>query len=184
MCINIDAFVFCSFGMMAPTKLSQLVIQAFYKMFASAEANVLLFFVGQPAGGEYGEQILQLIEDNHLQDRVFITGYQSREAYEKYLLCADAAVQLRQDSRGETSGGLLDCMANGLPTIINAHGSFIDYNDEAVVKFPDPPSVNSVAEAMTQILVDKKYREEKGLKQEMLFLKTTILSMLPFYMLK
>ena len=80
MCINIDAFVFCSFGMMAPTKLSQLVIQAFYKMFASAEANVLLFFVGQPAGGEYGEQILQLIEDNHLQDRVFITGYQSERS--------------------------------------------------------------------------------------------------------
>ena len=33
------------------------------------------------------------------------------------------------DSRGETFGGLLDCMANGLPTIVNAHGSFIDYND-------------------------------------------------------
>ena len=67
-----------------------------------------------------------------------ITGFVDQEDYRRYLMAADAAVQLRQRSRGETSRAVLDCMAYGLPVILNAHGTLDDYRDEDVVKIKDP----------------------------------------------
>lgn len=49
--IDVNAFVFCSFGLMAPTKLNNDVIRAFHRMLAASHKNALLIFVGPPPGG-------------------------------------------------------------------------------------------------------------------------------------
>ena len=57
--------------------------------------------------------------------------------YKDYLSAADLAIQLRKNSRGETSRAVLDCMAAGLPVIVNAHGTAAELPDYAVYKLPD-----------------------------------------------
>jgi glycosyltransferase involved in cell wall biosynthesis/predicted SAM-dependent methyltransferase len=54
--------------------------------------------------------------------------------YEDYLLAADVAVQLRTSSRGETSKAALDCLAHGLPTVINDSGTLSDFPAGVAIK--------------------------------------------------
>lgn len=103
-----------------------------------------------------------MIDQFHLRDRIIITGYKYKDDYDKYLESADAAIQLRQGSRGETSRAVLDCMAYGLPTIINAHGSLNDYRDEDVIKLPEIPDLHDIETAMTRVLLDADFRTDKG----------------------
>jgi glycosyltransferase involved in cell wall biosynthesis len=162
--IDPNAFVFCSFGLMAPTKLNNPTIQAFSQLLATTHENAILIFVGPLPGGEYGEQTSNLIKELKLQDRVLLTGYSEKDDYEKYLGCADAAIQLRQSSRGETSRAVLDCMAYGLPIIINSHGSLNEYDNDDMVKLRESPNICEIAEAMKHIIVDEQFRIEKGLR--------------------
>jgi len=39
---------------------------------------------------------------------------------------SDTAVQLRRQSRGETSGSVFDVLAHGLPLITNGHGAMAE----------------------------------------------------------
>jgi len=64
------------------------------------------------------------------------TGYVDGGAYRTWLAAADVAVQLRTDSRGETSGAILDCMGAGLATVVNDHGSAAELPADAVVRLP------------------------------------------------
>ena len=144
-----DAFLYCSFGFLAPTKLNIPMIRAFSQVVSTEKDSAILVFVGElDRESDYGKELIRLLEELQLEKNVRITGYVSREDYKKYLSCANAAIQLRTDSRGETSGALLDCLAYGLPTIINAHGSFNDYDDEVVVKLPELVRIDRLAEAM------------------------------------
>ena len=156
------AFIYCSFGFMAPTKLNNLAILTFSQILSEIQDNTMLVFVGDLDGGEYGLETLKIIQEMKLTKKVLITGYVSKEEYEKYLGCADAAIQLRTNSRGETSGALLDCLAYGLPVIINAHGSMNDYGENDVVKLPSEPSTEELALAMIHLRTDEPYRLEKG----------------------
>lgn len=157
-----ETFLFCSFGFMAPTKLNNPTIRAFSRLLADSNGNITLVFVGDLEGGDYGTQTLEIIQELNLGKKVRITGFVSKDIYEKYLACADAAIQLRTDSRGETSRAVLDCMAYGLPVIINSHGSSKDYPDDVVIKLPESPSLEVLAQAMRTLCVDNEYRVEKG----------------------
>ena len=54
--------------------------------------------------------------------RIRLTDAVDSATYQDYLTAADCAIQLRGLSRGETSAAALDCMAHGLPLIVNANG--------------------------------------------------------------
>ena len=157
-----SAFIYCSFGFMAPTKLNNPTIQAFSQILPEVRDDTMLVFVGDLEGGEYGQETLDILEELKLKKKVRITGFVSNKEYEEFLACADVAIQLRKDSRGETSGAALECMANGLPVITNAHGSLNDYNQEAVVKLPCVPSIEEIANAMIHLQTDDAFRKEKG----------------------
>ena len=162
--LNLDpnAFVFCSFGFMAPTKLNNLVIQAFAHALSELGKETKLIFVGELEGGEYGQETLSILQKLKLNKKVEITGYVSKKKYEKFLACANVAIQLRINSRGETSGALLDCLAYGIPTIINAHGSFEDYSPEIVHKLSEKPDVDELSQAIIRMKHDNDFRLQKG----------------------
>ena len=61
--IEQNVLVFCSFGIIAPTKLNLLTLQAFAESHTSRTRNSLLVFVGELEGGEYGKKILKTIDD-------------------------------------------------------------------------------------------------------------------------
>ena len=67
----------------------------------------------------YGESLRNAVIMSSDDVRVLFTDWVDSKTFEHYLLSADMAVQLRTDSRGESSGTVLDCMARGIPTICN-----------------------------------------------------------------
>ncbi|ABK14857.1 glycosyltransferase [Methanothrix thermoacetophila] len=157
-----DAFLVCSFGLIAPTKNNHRLLNAWIKSSLSRDRHCQLVFVGENHGGEYGQSLLKTIKESGVQDRVHITGWVDRETFRSYLEAADVAVQLRTRSRGETSGTILDCMSYGLPLIVNAHGSSAELPDDAVYMLPDDFRDEELVEALELLWRDAERRESLG----------------------
>jgi hypothetical protein len=121
------------------------------------QPNSLLIFVGETCDG-YREEIRALIQAHHLEKRVLISGWTDDALFQNYLSAADIAVQLRTGSRGETSGAVLACMASGIPTIVNAHGSMTDLPKEAVWMLNDAFTHHELAEALNTLAQNPKKR--------------------------
>lgn len=87
-----------------------------------------------------------------------ITGFANAETYQHYLSAASIAVQLRTLSRGETSGTVLDCMAHGLPVIINQNGSMAEIDPNATLHLPDQFSIAQLKVALETLYKDYELR--------------------------
>lgn len=149
--LNVDAFIVCSFGFLDPTKLNHRLLDAWL---ASALANdkfCHLIFVGENHGGDYGTALLNVIQASDCAARIRITGFASALEYRQYLAAADMAVQFRTQSRGETSAAVLDCMGQGLPTVINSHGAMAELDHKAVWMLPDEFENAAVIEALESL---------------------------------
>jgi glycosyltransferase involved in cell wall biosynthesis len=153
-----DDFLVCSFGLLGETKLNDRLLHAWLASELAQDPRCHLVLVGENHGGRYGYQIQEIIAQGKHANQVKITGFASQELYRTYLAAADASVQLRTRSRGETSGTILDCLAYGLPTIINAHGSAADFPDQAVLKLNDEFSVADLTNALTALHTDTGLR--------------------------
>lgn len=137
LCLDEKDFLVCSFGFLASTKLNHRLIESWISSDLSRNTHCRLVFVGENPGDDYGMNLLKAIHSSGLGDRIFITGYASPDMFRRYLRAADVAVQLRTNSRGETSGAVLDCMNHALPLIANANGSVKELDPEAVWMLPD-----------------------------------------------
>lgn len=127
------AFLICSFGFLHPNKLNHRLIQASKDLLNKYE-NLYLVFIGEEPAEKYHIKLLKLISDNNIENKVKFIGFASSNLYKNYLQIADISVQLRDNTRGETSGCLLKCLSYGIPTIVNAHGSFSEISDDTVIK--------------------------------------------------
>ena len=132
-----DIFLVCSFGFIAPTKLTHRLLEAWLQSALHGNRHCGLVLVGENHGGDYGGQLVKRIRQSGAEENVRIAGWTEMRDYELYLQAADISVQLRCLSRGETSGAVLDCMNHALPTIVNAHGSMADLPEGAVWKLDD-----------------------------------------------
>jgi glycosyltransferase involved in cell wall biosynthesis len=130
--IDENAFVVCSFGFLGPIKLNDRLLRVWASARVSHDSRSRLYFVGENASGDYGDRLATDIAKLNSSASVAITGYVSQEAYRDYLAAADVAVQLRSLSRGETSASVIDCLAHGLPTIVNANGANGEYPESVV----------------------------------------------------
>jgi glycosyltransferase involved in cell wall biosynthesis len=157
-------YIVCSFGMVAECKLSHRLISAWSRSLLARDKNCKLVFVGEMHEGEYGSQLLQMTQSERLARQVVFTGYADRQMYLDYLSAADQAVQLRTHSRGETSRALLDCLAYGLPTIVNAHGSLCDLPAGASLILPDAFEDAELAAALEALHGSPERRRELSLK--------------------
>ncbi len=149
-----DDFVICSFGMMGLTKRNELLLQAFLDSPLAQERNCRLVFVGEGDGGQYGQGLARTIAAHPAGQRVTITGFVTPQLYAGYLAAADAAVQLRSHTRGETSASVLDCLLYGVPTVINAHGSSASLPGELLVKLQDDCTAAELGDALVQLRGD------------------------------
>lgn len=159
-----DDFLVCSFGYLGPTKLNHRLIEAWLESDLAKSPQCKLVFVGENHGGDYGARLLSAIKDRRLGGRVVITGWADELLYQRYLAAADMAVQLRTDSRGESSGTVLDCMNQGLPTVVNANGSMAELPEEAVLMLPDNFGASELVEALITLWRSPDRRAEIGLK--------------------
>jgi len=151
-----DAFLVCSFGMIAATKCNDRIVAAWIDSEAGRDPRCHLVFVGEAGNDAFGNDLRAQIAAH---PRIHITGYASDAAYRHYLAAADAAIQLRANSRGETSAGVLDCLAFGLPTTINAHGSAAEVPEPACLRLPDACTVAQLREAIDLLRADPLLRQ-------------------------
>ena len=151
--IEPHSWLVCSFGFVAPTKLGRELAQAWIASALHANPEAVLVFVGANHGGDYGVELAALLAE--AGGRVRIAGWTDEADYHRYLQAADAAVQLRAVSHGETSAAVLDCMNHGLPTIVNANGSLAGLPDDCVRKLPEHVSVADLTAALEALHADR-----------------------------
>jgi len=151
-----DDVLVCSFGTLGPTRLNHRLLAAWLASSLANEAQCHLAFVGENHSGEYGADLLRTIESSPAEAHIRITGFPDPALCHVYLAATDIAVQLRTLCRGEISRATLDCMAYGVPTIVNAHGSLAELPHAVVVKLPDPFKDEALAEALTLLRRDRE----------------------------
>jgi glycosyltransferase involved in cell wall biosynthesis len=157
-----DDFVVCSYGLLGPSKLNDRLLDAWLESELSKDEHCHLVYVGQNSEGAFGEDLLKKINSSHCRDRIKITGWADAEMFKAYLEIADAAVQLRTLSRGETSAAVLDCLNYGIATIVNANGSMSDIPTASLVKLPDEFNDAELSDALNLLRHDSSTREHIG----------------------
>jgi glycosyltransferase involved in cell wall biosynthesis len=150
-----DDFVVCSFGWLAPQKRNDLLISAWTNSELSRDPRCRLIFVGEDPANWFTPDIIAA-----KASRVKKTGYISEEEYAQYLAAADLAVQLRLESRGETSGTIFDCLASGIPVITNAHGANAEFPPGTVLWLPEHCSASDLAEKLTLLYSQPSLRQK------------------------
>jgi glycosyltransferase involved in cell wall biosynthesis len=156
--ITSDDFLVCCFGLLTPAKLNDRLLNAWLDSELAPNPACHLVFVGRSGYEDYGRQLEDIIAANGVGERVRITGFASPELYRDYLSSADVAVQLRTRSRGETSRAALDCIAYGIPTLVNAHGSLAELPQGVVVRIPDVFDDCQLAGELQRLHADADYR--------------------------
>jgi glycosyltransferase involved in cell wall biosynthesis len=151
-----DTFLICSFGMLGPTKLNDLLLDAFLALPEAQRLQSRLVFVGENDASEYGIALRERISAN--SDQVSITGFVDASTYHRYLEAVDVAVQLRTNTRGETSASVLDCLLHGAATVVNAHGANAALPDDILVKLPDVFTQDDLVAALTGLYQDPARR--------------------------
>jgi glycosyltransferase involved in cell wall biosynthesis len=155
-----DDFVVCSFGMLAPTKLNHRLLAAWLQSSLAKDPRCHLIFVGENHGGDYGAELLDTLRRSACRSRIHITGFVDENRYREYLMAADAAVQLRTASRGETSAAIFDVLGQGLPLIVNAHGSAQELPSDVVLRIDDLFSDDALAGALQRLKDDASARQQ------------------------
>lgn len=157
-----EDFVVASFGMLGPTKLNHRLLSAWLASGLAEETTCRLIFVGENEGGAYGAKIQDMIRGSGRGERIRVTGFASRDLYRRHLEAVDVAVQLRTLSRGETSRSVLDCMAHGLATVVNAHGAMAELPKEGTWQIADRFEDEELAAALVHLRDHPTERREIG----------------------
>jgi glycosyltransferase involved in cell wall biosynthesis len=160
--IGQDVFLVCSFGHIVSNKMYAELIQAWITSPLAEDQNCILVLVGASIG-EYGEALNKQISESDFRQRISITGWADDATFKAFLYAADLAVQLRKESRGESSGSVLDCMAVGLPTICNAHGSMAELPSDGIWQLQDEFKVEELVAALTKLWLEPLERKKIGL---------------------
>ncbi|MDP3670740.1 MAG: glycosyltransferase [Telluria sp.] len=154
-----DDFVITSFGMLGRTKLNDVLLDAFLASPLAANPRCKLVFVGENDPGSYGRALRDTIAASGAAARIGITGFVSAGEYAAWLSASDSAVQLRAQTRGETSAAVLDCLLYGVPTVINAHGASAEIGDEVLYKLPDAFEPQALGAALARLQRDGALRD-------------------------
>jgi glycosyltransferase involved in cell wall biosynthesis len=156
-------FIVCTFGHVTWNKCGDFLLEA-YSQSSLLNANTILVFVGELAKDDFGKKIINKINEYGLQDKVRITGFLDEQQYNEYLHIADLAIQLRINSRGGTPKGVLDCLSNKVPVIVNNDASYKDYPDDVVFKMSTVPTIENICNALTNLYANREYRQKIATK--------------------
>lgn len=157
-----EDFMVCSFGFLDPTKMNHCLLEAWVDSSLSQDPHCKLVFVGDIHHLPYKEQLQQIMARAAYPENITITGWADTETYNRYLAVSDVAVQLRNNSRGETSAAVLDCMNYGAAVIVNANGSFAELDPEATIMLADDFQTPALKRALESMWTDRPMRQKLG----------------------
>ena len=160
--IKDDTFLVCSFGFVAPNKLTHELLRAWIGSSLHGDRDCALVLAGANHDSPYGVEVEALIRGAGPNANIRIAGWLDAETYRQYLQAADVGVQLRTNAHGESSGAVLDCMNVGLPTIVNANGSMAEFPPDAVWRLPDVFEIGELGAALETLRADPALRRAFG----------------------
>lgn len=141
--------VVATFGFVHKTKAPEECIWAIH-MLRDWDIDAVFCFVGT---SHDAHELKRLVSTLGLRDNVrFLGDFVSEDIYRDYLVAADLGIQLRTTYLGSLSGGLLDCIAAGLPTVTNASLAESVNAPSYVRRVPDRLSPILIAEALADLL--------------------------------
>jgi glycosyltransferase involved in cell wall biosynthesis len=152
--IKADDYIVSSFGMLGATKLNHRLLDAYLASPLAADPRCRLVFVGANDPGPYGIELQRKIAASDAAARIRITGFVSAGDYQDWLAASDCAVQLRAQTRGETSASVLDCLMHGLPAIVNAHGAAADLPPDTLCMLADQFDDAALTAALASLHAD------------------------------
>lgn len=149
--IRNDDVMLLSVGELNENKNHEMVIRALGKMQEedSRLERPYYIIVGK---GDKRERLEQIIKDNGSEDRIKLVGF--RDDVADFYDAADAFVF--PSFREGLSVSLMEAMASGLPVACSNIRGNIDLIDEHGGVFFEPANVDSIEEAITKLLYNKK----------------------------
>ncbi len=114
-------FVVASFGFVTPAKRLPVTLEAFRRLRREVPDAVYLI-VGEVSPHYDFASVL----DRGLDQGVRLSGRIAFDAFERAMLAADVAINLRFPTGGETSASLIRLLGLGIPTIVSRNGSFAE----------------------------------------------------------
>lgn len=160
--IDEHTFLVCSFGFVAPNKLTHELLRAWIGSKLHTDPRCALVLAGANHDSPYGVEVEALIRSAGPGANIRIAGWLDGAVYRQYLQAADVGVQLRTNAHGESSGAVLDCMNYGLPTIVNANGSMAEFPPDAVLRLPDAFEVEQLSAALESLRAEPARRAALG----------------------
>ena len=132
------AFVVAAVGNLIPEKRLEVALRAFARALFRLPAGLDALFVIAGAASEHYSPA-EFVRLHGLDPVVRQLGAVDAATFEALLVAADACVNLRWPTGGETSGSLLRALAAGRPTLVTDAGSFAEVPDDACLKVPLGP---------------------------------------------
>jgi glycosyltransferase involved in cell wall biosynthesis len=160
-------FVICTFGFIGSSKCAKELLLAWRESMLSTDISAHLVFVGELPQNEYADQLLSLAVALPNPSQVVFTGYVDSKQYAQYMMASDVVVQLRKDSRGETSAAAFDALSYGRALLVNANATLAELPSDVLVRIPDRFIVSDLSIALEEMRRSGTLREkiEKSARQ-------------------
>lgn len=114
--VSDDEILIISLGSVDPTKYCNEIVMAL-NLLNSTTVKYKFYFVGHCSSNQF--RILSDLIKNNKNIIIEEEKYYSKKEYNLFLNAADLGIQLRRHKFGGLSGGLMDSISVGLPTIAN-----------------------------------------------------------------
>jgi glycosyltransferase involved in cell wall biosynthesis len=151
-------FVVASLGFVGPPKRLEVLVRAAGLLPAAVKERTLVLSVG-PCPEGLRTQLLTLADEVGLAGKVEIRGKAPLSDFAAYAVAADACVQLRFPSNGETSAALYRALAAGAACVVSDTGSMAELPNDVVLKVRSPVrDVDDLAAAMTRLATEPDLR--------------------------
>ena len=139
-----------AFGFIGPTKRLDSVLQALAELYRrDPGTRARLLIVGE------GDPLEDRIRELGIEKLVKTLGFVPEERFTDYIALADAVINLRYPSHGESSATLIQAMSLGKACVVTDHAAFSELPDETVIKVSyGPGEVKEIHGCMESLLSD------------------------------
>jgi glycosyltransferase involved in cell wall biosynthesis len=149
-----DGPLIVTLGVVDPVKAPTTLLAAFARLCATRPAR--LAFVG-PCGEDLQDLIAANVDRLGLVGRVTLTDVVDPATYWAWTVAADLGVQLRTTTYGESSGGVHELVAAGVPCLTSV-AACAEMPDGVVALVPPDVAAPELAESMASLLDDPSRR--------------------------
>lgn len=143
--------ILASFGHINPYKRIEPVLRAL-RALCNDYPDIHYLLVGSVSPSY---NIRTVIERSGMADRVTVTGYVDRTAFEEYVAAADLCLNLRHPTAGETSASLLRLLGAGRPTLVTSSGSFAELPADVAAQVDPDASEGDLIQAYCRLLLSQ-----------------------------